>query len=318
MKGIRQLLRRYLVPTILLGGLVTVTTFYFVNQPQFSGDLVNGVLRMDWGDVEKDQYRSVRADLSRRIWGLRIYHQNPSGTKWAPGVTPTESRWDFGVAAGRRISGNEMPLWEMQVPTVVGVTAVTSLPLLLFATQSLVRFRRVRQKECLSCGYSTTGWLGELCPECGKKHRESRSHFGIRATFSTVLLLMLIGGSIWQIKAPNATIIGPAIAGTGTNQNNTMTSTGSSTRMISSLSIPDDIYKACDSSGVGRADLEWIVYGDDIAANTTFYQRLQRFLSPRDMENQSLLNPCWAWLVKVMIRGEPVDTFTVGPNYTNH
>ncbi len=317
MQGIRHLLRRYLVPTILLGGLVAGTTFYFVNQPQFSGDLVNGVLRMDWGDVKKGGYRSMRADFTRKAWGIRIYHQNPSGTKWAPGVTPTESRWEFGMAAGRRITGNEMPLWEIRVPPVVGTMAIAGVPLLMLASSSLKRFQRVRRKECLACGYSTTGWLSAICPECGKEHSESQCRFGLRAAATAVILLILFGGSIWQLKAPSTTTTGPATAGTAPNQNSAIASSESSGQVISSPAIPENIYKACEARGVQRADLEWIMYGDGMT-DTPFSDRLRRFLSPRDMANNVLLDPCWAWLVNVLIQGEPVDTFTVGPNYTSH
>lgn len=299
MKGIRQLLRRYLVPTLLLGGLVAGTTFYFVNQPQFSGDLVNGVFRMDWGDVAEDRYRSIRTDLSRPIWELRIYHQEPSGSA-PPAITlKRKNTWNCGIAVVRRVSNSAMPLWEIKAPSMVGVTALSGIPLLYFLCHSAKYWRRVRGKQCLSCGYSTTGWFSDLCPECGKPHYTSRKHFGFRTLSSALMLAILLAGSGWQVFGLGA---GNAVPFDADPHANGRFSNRFSYRSLGQslpprIPIPIDTYRSCEDLGLTKAELEWIAFGD-LDSSVLLIDRMGKYFDVSAIRSAgAAADPCTSWLL---------------------
>jgi len=310
MKGIRHLLRRYLVPTILLGGLVTITVFYFVNQPQFSGDLVNGVLRMDWGDVEKDRYRSIRTDLSRPIWELRIYHQEPSGPVPPVITLKRKNTWNCGFAVIRRANNSAMPLWEIKAPSMVGITALAGIPLLYFLYRSATYWRRVRGRQCLSCGYSTTGWFSDLCPECGKPHYTSRKHFGIRTVSSALVLIILLGGSVWQVFGLGAGNAVPFVADPHANGN---FSNRKSFRLLGQslpppIPIPIDTYRSCEDLGLTKAELEWIAFGD-LDSSVFLIDRMEKYIDVSSIWSGAAAgDPCATWLL-----GLPQPQFNFAP-----
>jgi len=293
MKRLRRILRRNLVPSLLVGGFVAITIFYFVNQPKFSGNFLNGVMVMDWGDIDLDQYRSVRTDLSRRVWSLRFYRQKPPGALPPPITLKRKTLWESRFAAIRKVDSSTMPLWEIKAPSMIGITAIVGIPLAYFLSQSATCWRRVRGKQCLSCGYSTTGWFGDLCPECGIKHHPSRKHFGIRTLFSALMLAFLFGGSVWQVFGLGAGNAGTNVTGQASNQ---ISFRQLGQPLPAPVPIPVGTYEACKDLGLSKAELEWIVNGD-LDSSVHLFDRMGKYFDVTYISPSDATDPCVSWIL---------------------
>ncbi len=286
MKGIRHLLRRYLVPTILLGGLVAGTTFYFVNQPQFSGDLVNGVFRMDWGNVDAGGYRSLRTDLSRRVWSFSSWRQ-VAGSATLPNRNPI-----FGTPGNRQATGYFIPAIHLQVPAMVGIAGLTVIPLALFAGHSLRRLRRAGQSQCIYCGYSIIGWMSDVCPECGKIRLVKNRHYGSWAFMSIVMLLALLAASSPHWKSPFALI----------HSTEPMFVTGGkspidfgeeSARPPRRKFLSQVAQQSCLEKGVSLEAINWLVHGEG-----PLEERMAHYLDPTEMNSTLTSDPCWSEIIE--------------------
>jgi hypothetical protein len=85
-------------------------------------------------------------------------------------VTQTSEVFGVEISKARSITaGTWFRVYQVSFPIWYLIVVCSIVPVIAFIRAPLLRSRRRRRNQCVHCGYSLTGNVSGVCPECGRK-----------------------------------------------------------------------------------------------------------------------------------------------------